>query len=195
MRLFLAVDVQDAVRQRAVGVRARLLTGQDALDPRALRWVDAARLHLTLRFVGEVDEALAARIVGACTGALDLAPFDIAFGAPEWMPGASRPRVLVLPVTGGGAALGALKRTVDGRLPPDTPPEEDRPFTPHLTLARVRPQWQPLVRGAAMPADDASPAVVVCQVQAAVLYESRLSPRGPDYHQRGRLALAAAPPA
>jgi 2'-5' RNA ligase len=189
MRLFVAVDVGDAVRQHAARIHEALVQVHGSVAARGLRWVEPSRLHLTVRFFGEVEDELAARLVSACSGALPLPPVDLGFGQPEWMPSASHPRVLMLPVVAGADALVAVKRAVDARLPADAPAEEDRAFRPHLTLTRVRPDWQSRVRARVELPREAPERRVSTRVEAVVLYESQLSPRGPDYRERGRLVL------
>lgn len=192
MRLFLAVDVDDGVRDRAASARAALARADGALAARALRWVEVTRLHLTVRFLGEVSEDVTARIVSACTGDLDLPAFDVVFGQPEWMPSPARPRVLILPVESGADALLALKLAIDRRLPADAPAEEERAFRPHLTLARVRPEWQAKVKASAGVLRDVLGRPAACRIEAARLYQSHLSPRGPDYRPLATMALVGA---
>lgn len=207
MRLFFAIEADAVVQRHAEAIRERM-TAASGAAARGLRWVSAKQLHLTLRFLGEVpseaDHARALRhaghaahhasaeqVIAACREAIAQSPFEIGFGAPSWLPDARRPRVLMLPVVAGLAPLGVLKRLVDARLPEGVPHEEPRPFTPHLTLARVRDEWRQDVRreaGELLAAGGRPPAVLA--VSAVSLIESRLSSRGPDYHERARLSLS-----
>ncbi len=188
MRLFIAIDVSDAVRERAVDARRRL-AGQHAVLARGLRWVRAEHLHLTLRFIGEVPAPMAAHVVAACRDPLAIPPFDIRFGGLAWLPPGGAPRVLMLPVAEGLDALRELKAAVEGRLPAGVPPDDARPFLPHLTLARVRDDARREAR--ALARDWSAPSTAVASpVTGVTLFESRLSPQGPEYRALARLALA-----
>jgi 2'-5' RNA ligase len=189
MRLFIAVEVGNSVAPHAAAARRALEQEGADLCRRGMKWVDTSNLHLTLRFLGEVDTALAAEVVAGFRRPVALAPLALAFGRPSWLPGLSRARVLMLPLEGNLPALTALKHAIDDRLPPGVPPEDPRPFRPHLTLARVRDAWQDRVRRAARALDDIAPLEDGGLVGSAVLFESHLGPRGPQYVERARVAL------
>jgi 2'-5' RNA ligase len=191
MRLFIAVEVGAAVAPRAIEVR-RAIEREDAdLCRRGMKWVEPANLHLTLRFLGEVGASLAEEVIAAFRQPVAQAPFALAFGGPAWLPGPSRPRVLMLPLDRDLASLTALKRTIDDRLPAGVPPEEARPFRPHLTLARVRDGWQDRARGAAGVLGDVLPLEEGGRIGSAVLLESHLGSHGPSYAERARVRLVA----
>ena len=99
----------------------------------------------------------------------------------------------MLPLEHGADRLEALKHAVDGRLPAGAPAEESRAFRPHLTVARIRDEWQARARALQPALAELSPVPGGGVVDAAILFESRLGPRGPVYHERARLGLA--PPA
>ena len=158
-----------------------------------MKWVSPAQMHVTLRFLGEIDTLLGEAVVSALTGSVPQRPFTIGFGAPSWWPSHGRPRVLVLPLEQGADRLEALKHAVDRRLPAGTPVEEPRAFRPHLTVARIRDEWQAHARALQPALAGLSPVPDGGVVDAAILFESRLGPRGPVYHERARLRLG--PPA
>lgn len=190
MRLFLAVDVHETVRRRAEALRQELLDRHGATAARGLRWVRSDQLHLTLRFLGEVASPLAEAVIDACGGTLAFHAFDLELDAPAWLPPVGAPRVLMLPARGGGDALARLKQVVGERLPAGVPPDDPRPFTPHLTLARVREEFRREVRAVARDAAFLPAEPVTTRVTHVALVESRLSPRGPEYRERARLVLA-----
>jgi 2'-5' RNA ligase len=193
MRLFIAVDVPREVGVLAEWIRQALSASHGDVATRGLRWVDPAVMHLTLRFLGAVGEPVGSQAVAACGGTLARHAFPIGFGGLAWLPDASRPRVLVLPVTRGAEGLLRLKREVDERLPPGVPAEGARPFRPHLTLARVRDDWGAAVRRAANDLLEVGAALEPsCLVDHVTLYESDLRPSGPVYHERARLTLPGA---
>ena len=189
MRLFVAVDVDQTTREAATRLRATLRRERPAVE-RALRWVEPENLHLTLRFLGDREDLDALQQVLAAP--FSQPGFSFQWKALAWLPPHGRARVLHAAVGEGATALGALAAEIAGRLAALGIPPEDRPFTAHLTLARVRDGAEPgIVRqlAALMPAGAFAPLARVA-VESVVLYESRLSPRGPTYLARHRCVLS-----
>ncbi len=140
MRLFVAIEVPESWREAAAAVQRELI---ERVPPGTLRPVDPALLHLTLRFLSEVeDEALRAleRELAA------VAPVDVelALGAAGSFGAARATRVAWLAVNGDAAGLAALATRVE-RAAAAAPPEP-RPLSPHLTLARVTRGADPAAR-------------------------------------------------
>jgi 2'-5' RNA ligase len=134
LRLFVALDLGAAV---AAGV-ARAIASARLAAPQA-RWTVPDGAHLTLAFLGGVDQgrvpAIQAALAGATAGR---GPLTLSVGGAGTFGKAAFPRVLWLGVTGELRALASLQRTVTAALTPLGFPAEDRPFHPHLTLARAR---------------------------------------------------------
>ena len=127
------IDVPDAWRATAGAAQGALA---ERVPPGTLRPVARAQLHLTLRFLGEVDEgslpALRRRLSA-------LAPVDLTLelGRAGSFGGPRRPRVAWLAVESAGQGLEALARRVEGAVvAAGAPPRRER-FHAHLTLARV----------------------------------------------------------
>lgn len=129
-RLFIALELPDAVKDQLVDLRGPI--------PGAA-WVGRSAFHLTLRFVG--DGIAESEMITLRDGlsAVDGAPFTLSLrGAGRFPPGDRRPpRVLWVGISAPPALLtlqAAVERAVVGAgFPP-----EDRPFSPHLTLARLK---------------------------------------------------------
>jgi RNA 2',3'-cyclic 3'-phosphodiesterase len=178
MRLFVAAELDDAVRASAAAVAARLRAA--AADGRgAVSWVSAQNLHFTLRFIGEVEPAVAALVAARIAPPFDLPVFDVAVGGVGAFPPTGPPRVVWLGVTLGGAELAALARAVNQRLDAIGLPRDDRAFRAHLTLARVKGPTGPRLREALASARD--DVAGRCAIDRVTLFESRLSPRGSAY--------------
>jgi 2'-5' RNA ligase len=189
MRLFIAVNLSAEVR-RAAGALAGRLRDEVARAARArATWVDPANLHLTLRFLGEVDEATGSRLVEGLSPALPLRAFDVTLGGLGAFPPAGRPRVVWVGVTGGAADLVQVYDLLEARLAPLGLPREDRPYRPHLTLGRFREPAAPLVRTILDRASDFSAGP--CRIDEVVLYQSHLAPKGPTYTPLARAPLRA----
>ncbi|MDT8435938.1 MAG: RNA 2',3'-cyclic phosphodiesterase [Gemmatimonadota bacterium] len=146
------------------------------------RWVRPERLHLTLRFLGEVPEAEVAGIVRALDGAVASRPsFRLRFGRPGAFPSPRRPRVLWLGVEA-DAALGGLYADVERALAAVGHPGDGKAFRPHLTLGRVRPGGGPAAAEALARATCGAETVdgfevsrvdLVCSVPGPAEYEHR----------------------
>ena len=135
LRLFVAVTLPPEVRDVLAGVIGRLR----AADLRGVRTVAPEGVHITLKFLGNVDadrvptlsEALSAAGEGA-------APFRLALQGLGAFPEGRAPRVLWAGVGGDADALGALARRVDDACAGLGFTRERREFSPHLTIARLR---------------------------------------------------------
>jgi RNA 2',3'-cyclic 3'-phosphodiesterase len=180
MRLFVAVDIDDRTRARVARVIEALRTGLDAAHSAArVSWIAPDRLHLTLQFIGEVSEAVAAAIVARLGPPVDLPPFEIRFHSIGTFPPGGRPRVVWLGIDRGSDALAAVHAEIERRLADVPFRRESRAFSPHLTVARfkeggTRADVECITRLAVEPAGG-------CTIDHVTLYQSRLSPRGPSY--------------
>ena len=190
--MFIAIDVGGPVREDARRIRERLrIERRDAES--ALRWVDPQQMHLTLRFIGETDDASAARLVGAFRDQFAVRRFAYEVAAPSWFPNPSRPRVLVREVTQGRDEIASIVDEVEGRMrEASVVADADRkPFRPHITLARVREGRERALR--AVPADwwaAAAPSgSVATSVDRVSIVNSELTPRGPVYRVLAESAL------
>jgi 2'-5' RNA ligase len=133
-RLFVAIDLGDEAR-RALGEAQAVCRRADL----PVRWVDVAGAHLTLKFLGETERAQGAPIGAALSAVAGRhRPLLLSTGTPGAFPNLRRPRVLWLGLTGALDRLAALQRDVDDALTGLGFPRETRPFSPHLTLGRVR---------------------------------------------------------
>jgi 2'-5' RNA ligase len=187
MRLFLALEIPEAVRRevarRMAGLRERL--------PRA-RWVDPDVLHLTLLFFGQVDEAKVPALAAALRAAFaQHPPLELRLEGGGTFPPRRPARVAWVGMEAPDdlAALQADATAAAVETIGFAP--EDRPFHPHVTLARCEPFWP---RDAAEKFAAAFPGAVGQPWVAdhGVLFESKLSPKGPRYRPVELLPLRTA---
>jgi 2'-5' RNA ligase len=186
VRCFVAVDVPAEVRARLTAVTERLRRATPRAD---VRWSGADTMHVTLKFLGEVEDA---RIVDV-TGALAMvaaAQRPLALGARGLggFPSNSRPRIVWAGLTGQVERLGALAQAVDRALAGLGFPPEQRPFQGHLTIGRVRSP-RGAERLAAVLRAEAETSFGAWTVDELVLYRSLLRPTGAVHEARARLAL------
>jgi 2'-5' RNA ligase len=182
-RLFVAIDVPGAFRAALAVAQTRMPLGLD----RAVRWAPPAGVHLTLRFLGDVDpggvDALREPLTDAARRS---ARFMLKLGDPGAFPSLRRPRVLWLGIGGEMERLKRLHGRIEGGLSRAGFEPDDRPLTPHLTAGRVRagvpPRDLAALGGAfaALPLPSPSPEFEVDEV---VLFRSHLTPAGARYER------------
>jgi 2'-5' RNA ligase len=194
MRIFIGIDLDDEVRTKI----ARFLDGVRGFAPDA-RWVRPESLHITLKFIGEQKpeqvEAISERLQRVEGTAI-----DIRFGGHGFFPTAKAPRVFWIGIQA-GPELAELATNIDADVAQLGIPREDRPFSPHLTLARGgggsgSPKWR---KG-----DGPNSTFVVLEKRLAamgeldfgtmtardfILYQSQLSPKGSKYTKLQRFPL------
>jgi len=140
MRVFVGIDLDDEIRTKI----ARLLAGVCGFAPDA-RWVGPESLHVTLKFIGEQKPEQ----VAAITERLQVVKgksAEIRFAGHGFFPTAKAPRVFWIGIQA-GPELAELASGVDSALAELQIRREERPFSPHLTLARGgggsgSPKWR-----------------------------------------------------
>ena len=187
MRIFIGVELDDAVRESAAAVAASLRAQLGARVQ--ARWIPADNLHITLWFIGEVPEDQAERILRALGVPFPDDSFDVHVAGAGSFPSSGAPRVFWLGVTSGAERLARLHAEIARRLQPLGIEPERRPYSSHLTIARVKD-----VRGgdyrslrtllAEIPADAGR-----CRVDTVTVFCSRLSPKGAAYEPLLRVPL------
>lgn len=130
MRIFIALDIPAEVRARLTDYMEKAR----ALAPEA-RWARVEGLHVTLKFVGEVSEVRMQEIKAALAS-VKTAPFAVRFAGVGFFPNAKAARVFWAGVDGGDE-LSRLASAVDAALEKLGIAREDKPYHPHLTLARA----------------------------------------------------------
>lgn len=177
-RLFIAIDIPDAIKED--------LSRFSAEAPEA-RWVPPDQNHLTLRFIGDVEPQAAAALKKILSG-LSFPPFALELrGVGHFPPGRRPPRVLWVGISENQPLL-RLQQAVEAAVQEAGILPEERPFSPHLTLARLK---EP--HGAAVSAfeqrhrDLSYPPFEVKQV---ILFSSVLTPKGAIH--RKELVVSAA---
>lgn len=155
-----------------------------------MRWVNADTVHLTIRFLGEVPAERLERLTEALGASLSLPAFEAELCAAGVFAKRGSVRTLWLAVGDGREQMCALHDEVSARLCADGWPEEERPFTPHLTIGRVREQYARKTRGLSEAMMAAAIRPIRWRVADLVLYSSDLSGAQPVYTPVHRIALA-----
>ena len=184
MRTFIALEISQSTRSALASVAAQL-------KPRLGRisWVKPDRMHLTIKFLGEIEEKLAG-LIGenleqVCAAAKPFALEVVGLGC---FPNPRRPRVVWAGLEGDIDRARELQRAVDACLKPLGFSPEKRPFSPHVTLGRVKGD----VRAAELQQAIEQHAGTLFGTEGfseVVLMRSQLRPQGPIYTPLGRYPL------
>jgi 2'-5' RNA ligase len=182
MRLFIALDIDEAIQQR---LDDYIRTLQPRLP--GVRFVRSSNYHITLKFLGEVRDMLAVR---ECLRHVRSPEFGITLTGVGFFPDSHAPRVFWAGIN--APAIAALASGVEEALSVLGFPAE-REFHPHLTLARNGSGRPRPLRGERPPEAFAQLSAIVASSPAPefgtmtarefFLYESRLSPSGPSYYK------------
>ena len=135
VRSFIAIPVP----RSGIEVLERAVKRLDSEIGGQVRWVRPRGIHLTLKFMGDIPASTLERVLEALpqvTASFSL--FEILMSGLGVFPNPRRPRVLWAGLDGDLATLSALQIAVDQAVEKLGLPKDDRPFSPHLTLGRVR---------------------------------------------------------
>jgi 2'-5' RNA ligase len=194
MRLFIALDIDDAIRERI----ARFTDGVSPFAPDA-RWVIPESLHVTLKFIGEQPDDLVDQIRLALQS-VAASTTEIHFRGYGFFPTAKSARVFWIGMDA-GPQLFALASAIDDATAALGFPKEDRAFSPHLTLARSRGgSGAPRSLTTDKPngtferlqeklASRPTPEFGTMTPREFFLYQSQLSPKGSKYTKLAALDL------
>jgi 2'-5' RNA ligase len=196
MRIFIGIDLDPEVRIRI----DRFLEGVEGFAPDA-RWVRPESLHITLKFIGERPpervEAITERL-----RRVESSPFEVRAGGYGFFPTAKAPRVFWIGIHS-GLQLAELAEKIDIATAELGIPREDRPYSPHLTLARTgagrrsgSPRWRkgdgPNATFAVLEKRLAAMGELDFGAMTAhefILYQSHLSPKGSKYSKLQRFPM------
>lgn len=188
MRLFVAVEIESEIVQAAATLISELRAHVARVAPRArITWLTAERLHLTLAFIGQCEEAQLPGLRASLQSPFSVSPFTLRIRGLGAFPERGRPRVLWAGIDEGRESFVRLANEVVDRLRSIAISFDDRPQQPHLTLGRVREAVG--LRSAALLAGREEAVLGAMTVGAITLFESRLSPAGPSYTAIARMAL------
>jgi 2'-5' RNA ligase len=192
MRLFVAIDTGPDVAAAIGAIVAELKPRAARLAPQSrLTWASPERVHITLRFIGEVDDERARAITRVLERGVPLLPFNVDVGGLSAFPEQGQPRVLWVGLTAGLESVRRLEDLVSARLEQADVAREARPFHPHITLARVRDAAG--LRPSVLFHELADASLGTVAVSSYTLCESRQSSRGTEYIPLVRSRLACEP--
>ena len=182
MRCFIGIPVEEWR-----GELSRLLE-KIKRGTREVKWVKAENLHVTLKFLGEIEEEMVGKIKKTLAESLqDVTAFSLTAGALGAFPSLSSPRIIWLGIGEGKEKIEKIFKKIERGLTEFGISPEARKYHPHITLGRVKRRadkgWWKGVLNTKLPR---FPRMVVREV---VLYQSCLHPEGPEYKPIGRYNL------
>jgi len=191
VRLFVAADPSAGVRRAAALLALDLKRALERHDVfRGIRWVPEENLHLTVWFLGEVEESLSAQVLDALRSPLRTRAFRLEISGFGAFPPSGSPRVLWLGVTAGLRELAAAHAEVGSRLQPLGFAPEGRAYSAHLTVARTKSPLGPRERRLLRDTLHGAPAQPgACRVESLTVYRSRTAPKGAVYEPLLRVPL------
>lgn len=152
----------------------------NAVEKGVVRWVQPDRMHLTLRFLGETAQEKVAEVAATMDAiAARNVPLTLVLDTLGCFPHERQPRVIWVGVGGDVTQVGAIYRELEEGLEKNGWTPESKPFSPHLTIGRVKKRGAKL----ALPWGKGV-AAARTEVREIVLFESRLRPDGPQYIAR-----------
>ena len=184
MRTFIAIEIPDEIIKEMAKVQDELKrSGADA------GWTRPEGIHLTLKFLGEVPEAKIEEIKNALVRAAEATSrFRLEIAGAGAFPNPKNPRVVWLGVSGDIDKLSALQGSVEESMTAVGFDREERAFSPHLTLARIkylrtRFSWQKAI--------DSIKDIRLAEfdVDHVSLMKSDIKPSGAVYTEIGRVRL------
>lgn len=135
IRTFIAVELCDDAKAEA----GLLISAVEKMGIHGVRAVRPRGIHLTLRFLGDIDRDAVPGVIAAIRAAASRShPFDLALGDVGAFPNPGSARVLWIGVDGDTGSLGELRESVEDELSGAGFRRDKRRFNPHITLARLR---------------------------------------------------------
>ena len=192
IRVFIAVGVSDEARKALAEVADRLR----AQIPDGVQWARLQGLHLTLKFLGNISSRMAEPLVECLHSPAALAtPFGLRFSGLGVFPNPRRPRVLWAGLAGELDALSALQEAVERAVTGLGYAAEDRAFSPHITLGRLRRgvSGTVLQNVADTMTAAAPPEPVSWVIDEVRVMRSHLLPTGAEYTVIGSVPLGGGP--
>ena len=175
MRAFIAIELSDEIKESLARLQKRLK--ESAAD---IKWVDPHNVHLTLKFLGDIEDAKIEDIKTLLDNAASqFSAFEIKLSALGAFPNEKNPRVIWVGLSSGVAESEKIAASIESGAEKIGFPKEDRPFSAHLTLGRTRSGKNKDSLKEKLASTAVKP--LACAVSGITLFQSTLTPKGPIY--------------
>jgi 2'-5' RNA ligase len=188
IRAFIAIELPSEIKSELALVQKKL---KREAHP-SVKWVSLDGIHITLKFLGNINPAMTSQIMEAISrAARGMHPFNLELQGLGAFPNLRRPRVIWVGMGGEISKLTALQKNVDLALTPLGFLPETRSFTPHLTLARLTERTPVQERGrlGQLAAEIKIERYIPFQADSIHLIRSELTPAGAIYSYLGSAKL------
>ena len=188
IRAFIAIELPEQLKQSVARLQQQLQAGSRA----PVKWVEPENIHLTLKFLGNIKAAITGDIIRAMEGAA-CGTSSIRLGVEGLgaFPSSQRVQIIWVGLTGELEKLGELQRCIDMALASLGFTGEKRPFSPHLTIARLRDRATPADRRTIAQLIKATGFLSGLDFHAGSVHlmRSQLTREGPVYSRLGSVRL------
>ena len=184
IRSFICIEIPQSIK-------ARIVKLQDALrqTEAQISWTKPSNIHLTVKFLGGVEASRIERISKALERAANgVSPFQVEIGGAGCFPSARSPRVLWVGVSNVPEQLRRLYANIEDELAREGFPRENRKFSPHLTIGRIRAPRNTAVVADSLIATGFEPETFMAT--ELILMRSDLNPNGSIYTSQAVIRLS-----
>jgi len=188
VRSFIAIELPEGLKVELIQLQGQLKLGEQSW----VKWVDSSSIHLTLKFLGNIAVGRINKIIRAMEEAvLGISPFHLEVRELGAFPNFKRVQVAWVGVGGEVDKLVQLQQRIDSNLAPLGFAIETRPFTAHLTLARLRDRASPdeRQRFGQLIAGTRFESAYTIKVDAVSLMKSQLTREGAIYSRLSSVGL------
>jgi len=180
IRSFIAIELSEEAKEGLARLRKKL----EKDEHKFVKWVDPGGIHLTLKFLGNIPSKQVTDITKAIEEAAQgISPFHLEISGIGAFPNLKQARVFWVGIGGELDKLSRLQQNIDSALAALRFAKEERPFVPHLTLARIREGASPLERRSfgELVGSTAFEDKYPVEVETVRLMRSQLTPAGAIY--------------
>lgn len=186
MRAFIAISLPEEIQLALAGLQDRLKEAHADV-----KWVESRNIHLTLKFLGEIDDRQLVKIMEILEGVAGQRQyFPINIFSIGAYPKIDSPRVIWVGIDKGDGEIKELAKALEEKIAAEGIPKEVRPFSSHITIGRVRSGMNKnsLVQKLTIAE---IPGGLGFAVRKIVLFKSTLTPKGPAYEILKETSLKA----
>jgi len=179
MRAFIAIELPSKIKAYLNNIQDKLkVSGAD------VRWVNPQNIHLTLKFLGEIEDKLEPQISRILEDvSLNKYSFTVRLDSLGAFPKINSPRIIWTGIKPENQVIYQIVEELENRMSVFGIPKEDKPFFAHLTIGRTRSglNRDELINAMNVLSSEISQGKVECSVTKLTLFKSTLTPQGPIY--------------
>jgi len=179
MRTFIAIELSGEIKEYLSRLQEKLKTSQADV-----KWVAPANIHLTLKFLGEIDDKTKDNVIGIVEDiAKDKNPFYLNIASLGAFPHIESPRVIWVGIDKGDAQVKEIAKALEEKLSKVGIPAEDKLFSSHITIGRTKSSKNRNNLAESMESlkGKVAEGIPELRIEKITLFKSTLTPKGPIY--------------